>query len=425
MRYKPLLILSIFFLFPLESQEIIIPLQTKFILKPTHISFSSSPEVNKEYINSMKDIISFDIKNCGYCHCAEKENAILFVDVKLEPAHLICSLRKKNELAPFFTQKTSLCENVEIDRRAVHNLANDLIFQICGIRGITGEKIYFSKRLINQNKEEKIYESEIWEIEYDGFNQRPVTSEHSYCISPVFFPKKQEAKTPFLYVNYKNGQPKIYINDLHNPSKGRPLLKLRGNQLLPAISKKGDIIAFISDASGTADLFIQLFSSKRGLVGKPIQTFSHKKSVQASPTFSPDGKKIAFVSDMEGTPKIFVIDTPYPGGKPSSKPKCLTKKYKHNTCPAWSHDGTKLAYSAIVSGIRQIMIFDFTKNKEYQLTTGEMHKENPCWAKNNLHLVYNSVGECSDIYIININQKVPVKITSGSGTNHYPVWEQT
>ena len=167
----------------------------------------------------------------------------------------------------------------------------------------------------------------------------------------------------FLYVNYKKGQPKLYIASL-NAERGKPFISLRGNQLLPTLSPKGDLLAFISDASGRADLFVQLFSRNLGPVGKPIQVFSYPRSVQASPTFRPDGKKIAFVSDKEGTPRIFLIDTPYPGRKTSSRPICLTKQYRHNTCPAWSPDGTKLAYSAMIDGIRQIVIYDFLTQEE-------------------------------------------------------------
>jgi len=181
-------------------------------------------------------------------------------------------------------------------------------------------------------------------------------------------------------------------------------------------------LAFISDATGRADLFIQKLDASGMLVGKPQQLFSYPGSTQASPTFSPDGSKIAFVSDKDGTPRIYIIPSEITNNK-RAKPVLLTKQNKENTCPNWSPDGKKIAYSAKTNGVRQIWIYDFEAEQELQLTTGPGNKENPCWAPDSLHLVFNSTDpDSTELYLVNLNQPEAVQITKGPGKKHYPTW---
>ncbi len=82
----------------------------------------------------------------------------------------------------------------------------------------------------------------------------------------------------------------------------------------------------------------------------------------------------------------------------------------------------KLAYSAKTDGIRQIWIYDFILDIHYQLTTGPLNKENPCWAEDNFHIMYNTEGWESQLYLIDLNRKKPVKITKDRNRNRFVFW---
>ncbi len=185
------------------------------------------------------------------------------------------------------------------------------------------------------------------------------------------------------------------------------------------LSLQKDKIAYISDARGNPDLFVQSFNIHQGAVGKPYQLFASPGSAQASPSFSPDGKKIAFVSDKDGCPRIYTISL-----ESSNRDiQLITKRNKENICPSWSPDGKKLAYSAKTNGIRQIWLYDFTTGEERQLTYGQGIKENPSFAPNSLHVVFNiTEGEQTNLCIMHIEQKEFTKISEGSGVKHYPTW---
>ncbi len=80
----------------------------------------------------------------------------------------------------------------------------------------------------------------------------------------------------------------------------------------------------------------------------------------------------------------------------------------------------------MIDGTRQIMVYDFLTKEEIQLTTVSSHKENPTWASNSLHLIYNTVDlTSSELFIVNLKQKEVMQITTGPGKKHYPAWEPT
>ena len=262
------------------------------------------------------------------------------------------------------------------------------------------------------------WKSEVWECDYDGHNAHQITHTNSYCVTPSYLiPKPGFNSGSFFYVSYVTGIPKIYIASLRD-GNGRRFSYLGGNQLHPSISWQRDAITFVSDVGGNPDIYVQAFSPSVGSMGKPRQVFT-STGAQGSPVFSPNGKYIAFVSNMDGTARIYIIPR---SGK--GKASLLTKSYRDNTSPSWSPDGSKLVYSAKVDGIRQICCYDFRSEEEKQLTYSNVNKENPSWALDSLHIVFNSadISSCH-LYIMNLNQLEPMKISSGKEEHRFPVWE--
>lgn len=271
------------------------------------------------------------------------------------------------------------------------------------MEGIESKKILYTKRVENPNPGIP-WISEVWMCDSDGENAKQLTHTQGYCLSPGVLSDKE-----FFYVFHDEGQSKIYRAPFANPTEGQLFLSLRGNQLLPAISKTKRKLAFIADLTGKPDLFLQTLDSKNNPIGKPKQIYSSPRATQASPTFSPDGQKIAFVSDKDGTPRIYLLDLK----SLDAKPKLLTQKFRDNSAPCWSEDGKKLAYAAKIEGVRQICMFDFEKEAEIQLTFGPETKENPSWAPNNLHLLYNTEDQHPKLYLLSPHSQTPICITTG------------
>ncbi|HSW86066.1 MAG TPA: Tol-Pal system protein TolB [Rhabdochlamydiaceae bacterium] len=426
------------------QSEIRVQLPTTRALSPIYTSKFAAEDslLNGDYLDQLYDIFQFDFNHNGTTviapACAEKDmvlknknlkaafNPTAWKDFGIKHVLKGSVTGKTLSIMVFSTETGSLKHFNDIhlsgklneDRRHIHTLSDSVHKALFDKEGIASTQILYSaqaKPSRSENNENWV--SEIWECDWDGANARQITKENSYCVTPVCIPSRHDR---FLYVSYKQGQPKIFIAS-NEEGKGERFIDLRGNQLLPAISPRRDKIAFICDAAGRSDLFVQSLNFDRTNGTKPVQLYSFPRSTQASPTFSPDGSKIAFVSDKDGSPRIYTIHAKQ--GSKREDPVLITKQNSESSCPSWSPDGTKLAYSAKTKGIRQIWIYDFESQEETQLTYGPGNKENPCWAQNSLHLVFNSTDtSSSELYVVNINQPDAIKITRGSGKKHYPAW---
>lgn len=428
-------------------EEIRVHLSTESPLAPLYLAkFSQeSTQLSPDYLAQVHQLLENDLKYNGFTQLlpyhveketlmAQKEIATAFNAQSWKEfgvAYAIKGVAKEKSLtfSVLQTQNATvkqfepilLTGELSHDRRQIHKLSDSIVKVLFGKQGVASSRILYSVQEKGTKGPDSFWRAEIWECDWDGANPKQITKEKSYNISPLFLSTKEGyASDRFIYVSYKLSQPKIYAGSLHQ-NTGKRFISLKGNQLLPAISLKKDKLAFICDASGRADLFMQRLSPEGQEQGKPIQLFSYPKATQASPTFSPDGSQIAFVSDKDGLPRIYVI--PAEAAKKRADARLITKQKRESSCPNWSPDGTKIAYSAKTDGVRQIWFYDCETQEETQLTMGPGNKENPFWAPDSLHLVFNSTdGETSELYVVNLHQPEAVKISSGFGKKHYPSW---
>jgi len=425
--------------FLLFSQELEVRLATRSLLKPLYLSAFHSSGRDAHYYDQVRGILEYDLHTSGYCSVIPRDDALErtfhFPDVRAKfdvtiwkkekiPFCLAATIsQNKLELSAFnIEQGTSKkYPPVPLERQAIHKLADAIQKDLFGKEGIASLKIIYTTRTKNGTEKGRDWLSEVWVSDSDGYNAKQVTSEKSYCLSPYFLTNSTDE---FFYVSEKNGQSKIYRASLSKP-KGELMVDLRGNQALPALSRKGTQMAFITDIAGRPDLFMQGFDEKGRMAGKARQIFSAPRATQATPTFSPDGKQIAFVSDKDGPPRIYAMNVADTKNTQKQTPRLLTKKNRENTSPSWSPDGTKLAYSAKVDGVRQIWIYDLLTEEEIPLTTGPQNKENPSWAPDSFHLVFNteSDDQC-ELYLIHLNQGEPIQISKGPEQKRFASWQQ-
>lgn len=448
-KIKRVLMASFLFFFSLsalvENSPLEVNLNTETTLLPLYVApFTQESSFSSTYLKQLEEVLIFDLSHNGSTYVVPQQhlldqwlqdslknkeegttqNLSYGITGHLKGSNLSLTLFDNEKKTVKVTETLALTGQLDKDRLVIHRLADATYKNFFGVEGIASTHLLYALR--NQiGKDSTKWISEIWQSDYDGANARQLTQENSYCLNPVYLPPKTGHLTGgFLYVSYQMGQPKIYLSSLKE-SKGRRLLSLNGNQLMPALAATRDKVAFISDVTGNPDLFLQPFSLEEGLSGKPQQIFSSYQATQGSPTFHPDGKKIAFVSNKEGSPKIYIIDIPSPGSSLKKiKPLLITKRNKENSAPAWSPDGKKIAYCARSTADRQIWIYDVETQQETQLTQGMGHKENPSWAPNSLTLVYNSSNQDqSELFLINLFEKQSVKISSGRGEKRFPHWE--
>lgn len=430
------------------EEKIVVKLSTESKLMPLYLAsfYQENPGLTADYIHQLEQVLNFDLNHNGMTfttrHTSERDhlsnsgdfsnpgdasawkalNVYYVLKILIKNKQIsarMLSVNGNNERA---VEGLSLTGDLSADRRQMHRLADMLHKALFDREGVATTRVLYTIKTLDKNKQPV---AEVWEADYDGANLRQITHENSFCVTPTYIPPKSGFSSgSIMYVSYKSGQSKIYQANLKEGA-GRRFSLLKGNQLMPSISRQRDKVAFICDYTGNPDLFLQHFDPEKGPVGKPQQIFATHQATQGTPSFSPDGQQIAFVSNKDGTPRIYVMTIPSPGTSfRDIKANLISKTNRENSAPAWSPDGSKLAYCAANGGTRQIWIYDFNTKQERQITQGGGNKENPTWAPNSLHLLFNSTGaDSNEIYLINLNQPEAVKITNGPGDKRFPAWE--
>lgn len=368
------------------------------------------------YLGKLIEVLTFDFDHNGKTKVANKTFANYSLQLTIADTILKCQLMNLENKTGKTFDGIALSMDLSKDRQAIHRLSDTIFKTLYKEEGIA------STRFVYTTKNKSNYE--LWEADYDGANRSLITRQKEVLVTPCFSAAPQ-GKRPAncLFISYIQGEPKLFLSPIKE-FKPKRISLLKGNQLSPAISRQNDKIAFISDTKGNPDLYL-VDLDPSGNVSTPRRIYGFPKAAQSSPTFSPDGKKIAFVTNKDGFPRIYSLTIPTPDQKIRNlKPELLTTLSKESTAPAWSPDGKKLAYCARDgNGIRQIYLYDFSTRREKPLTTGDLQKENPTWAPNSHHLLYNTVGDTeSALYMINLTDTEAVRIHLDPGIHRFPSW---
>jgi TolB protein len=404
-----------FLLFP--QQEFTLFVKTQSSIKPIYLEFQKGETLRNEDFNFIKKTIEFDLANAGHFTLEKTStNSIPKLLIKCLNEKFILQIEQFGKKRDFehpvsFFSKQELIQTV-------HEISDFLTYELTGEYGIASERIVYTV------KDPSHFSSELLIKHFDQNDPIQLTFDGHYKMNPLFISSTLTPAQEILFVSYQNGQPKIFRQKI-GEKKADLFIQLRGSQFLPCLSPHGEFLSFISDASGSVDLFIQRLGENFSPIGKPMQIFSANGSVQATSSFNHKSSTIAFVSDFEKKPRVYQLDLLKTlQARKKSNLTLLTPIETEATCPAFSPDGKKLAYCSLIDGVRQIFILDLENNLHYPITEGPHHKENPSWASNSLHLAYNTTCTENEIYIINLQQKKPIKITEGYGLKHYPCWER-
>jgi TolB protein len=288
-------------------------------------------------------------------------------------------------------------------REAAHRFANEIIQTLGGgLPGISLTKIAFVKGGGGR--------SEIWVMDYDGFNQRPITSYGSLSTTPRWSPDN----TKLAFTSYASGNPEIYIFSLETGHRAF-FPSYRGLNTTPAWAPDGKKIAFCSSMSGDPEIYV---SDVNGL---NLQRLTFSPGVDISPAWNPKtGTEMAFVSDRSGTPQVYIMSsdgtnlrrvTTAGGGGDASG-------------PSWSPNGLFLAFHWRLSetGTYDIYVMEIATGRIIQLTHDAGRNEHPTWSPDGRHLAFESTRTGSrQVWTMLANGSNPTQLTR-EGNNWNPNW---
>ena len=283
-------------------------------------------------------------------------------------------------------------------RRVAHTYA-DQVVSCFGATGVALTSIAFASNRTGHK--------EIYIMDYDGYDQRPLSGHQSISMAPTWSPPGDG----LAYVSYFSGQPALYWVDLASGDK-RPIVEDGQHNFTPTFSPDGQWVAFTRSVAGNTEIFKM---SRRG--GSPVQ-LTHSDRIDANPAWSPDGREIAFTSDRSGTAQIYVMDAE--GGNV----RRVTRQGLNNDGATWHPEGTRIAYAQRnEAGHRyDIAITDLVTEETQVLTSGPGSNEAPSFSPDGQRIVFESTRDgSSQIWVVDADGTNLKRLTS-EGENFAPAW---
>ncbi|MEC7985547.1 MAG: hypothetical protein VX278_10325 [Myxococcota bacterium] len=205
-------------------------------------------------------------------------------------------------------------------RTLAHKAANEIIVQL------TGKNAPFNTRFAYIGSQTG--NKELYIMDFDGENKMRITRNGKINIKPSW--NRNGDKISFT--SYLNGNPDLYIADL---SKGKisRLSARRGVNIGASWSPTNLDIILTLAPNGNSDIY-----KINAQTGRIIQRLTKSYGIDTAPVYSPDGSKIAYVSERSGGAQIYIMDAD------GSNHKRLTFQGSQNTDPDFSPDGSTLAF---------------------------------------------------------------------------------
>lgn len=293
-------------------------------------------------------------------------------------------------------------------RRLAHAFADEVVRSLTGgrSRGVALTQIAYTAAK-GTGKELQI-------MDYDGANVRSITANGGLNK----FPDWSADNGALAFVTNLPGTSRweLWLQGLTGAGTRKVIPAPSAYASSPALSPDGSMIAFASRGQGRrdSDVFVSTLDGSR------LRNLTSHASIDTSPAWSPLGQQIVFVSDRTGTPQLWVMDAD------GANVRRLTTEGGHCDSPDWSPDGRYIVYSwqAPERYQHDIYLIDVATAQVRSLTHGRGSKENPHWSPDGRHIVFQSDRTGSkQIWLMSLDGENLRQITA-NGSNENPAWSE-
>ncbi len=295
-------------------------------------------------------------------------------------------------------------------RLYAHTMSDEIHQQQRALRGVARTKLTFS----SDRNREKIAGpvdnrdvKEIYIADYDGENQRRVTTNRQLNIMPVWSPDARS----IAYTSYRRGYPDIFIALIYQGLQETPTNGV-GQNWLPVFSPDGTRICFTSNRDGNPELYVM------DRDGSGVRRVTNNPAIDTTPTWSPNGTQIAFTSDRPGQPQIYIV------GADGLNLRRITTMDSYADRPTWAPAPfNEIAYAARTGPGFDIKVFDLASGTTRQITFGEGSNESPAFSPNGRHLVFTSTRANDRVQVFTMGRDGRnVKQITRDANNYTPGW---
>jgi TolB protein len=282
-------------------------------------------------------------------------------------------------------------------RRLAHKIADEVVLQFTGEPGIADTKMAY---VVGPRGAKEIVTAD-----YDGFGARPVTSNGSINLTPVWSPDARS----IAYTSYKNGYPDLFRAFPFERRPEQTLAAFLGINSSPSWSPDGRQLAMTLSKDGNPEIYVVTLAT--GV----FRRLTRHAGIDTEPSWSPNGRQLAFVSDRTGNPAIFIMDAEGAGVRQ------LTFGGYH-TQPRWSPKGDTIVFTAR-AGTHDLWLVNVAGSSPRRLTAGPGDNQGATWAPNGRHLAFqtNRLGGWQ-IFAMLADGSEQMPITRGSRESTSPSW---
>ncbi|MBM3262014.1 MAG: PD40 domain-containing protein [candidate division Zixibacteria bacterium] len=295
-------------------------------------------------------------------------------------------------------------------RRVVHRMADDIVLQMTGERGIAQSRVAFIS--------DRTGAPEVFMADYDGFNVLQLTNDGSRKYSPNWSPDGSK----IVYTSYRDGPHEMYVLDLQTGKTSKNSFS-RQTTLSPRWSPDGKRLVFGLVVDGIS----RLFTSRPD--GGDLQPLVLSYGISVEPSWSPRCNRVVYMSDRTDDRHLYVINTD------GTDDRRITFEGKYNASPAWSPRGDRIAFVAgdtlrTSRGLERIFnIYTCdAEGRNLMKLTGiggvQGNNENPTWSPDGLQILFSSDRDNNgryNLYIMNWDGSEVRRIVT-QGNNFTPVW---
>jgi TolB protein len=182
----------------------------------------------------------------------------------------------------------------------------------------------------------------------------------------------------------------------------------------PALSPDGSLLAFSSRRNGYWDLYIL------NLANGEVSRITDTPEYDGSPSWSPDGQWLAYENYTEGQIDIYIRSVM----DPESAPIRLTEDPGIDCSPHWSPDGRRIAFVSTRSGEEEIWIANLDQTDErfvnISRNTDSLERA-PRWSPDGRYLAWAAEKDGESNLMI-WDQDHPSQHAVPAGPGHLPVW---
>jgi TolB protein len=268
-----------------------------------------------------------------------------------------------------------------------------------------GEKGIAQTRVAYVNK--RTGGKEIRVMDYDGANVRDVTKNKSINLGAIFLGSKSRV----LFTSYAEGMPKFFQADLTTRATAAIYASKRGMLSAPSYNRLDKEVAYASTQDGNSEIY------RRPVDGGKATRLTFAGGIDTSPSWSPNGYEIVFMSDRSGKPMLYVMD------RDGSNLRRITYDFDYCGSPAWSPKGDRIAFAAMDEG-NNLNIHTISPDGKVpvKLTSGAGSNESPSWSPDGRHIAFMSTRTGSpEIFMMRVDGKETRRV-SFTGGNSMPSW---